>query len=81
MQKQPPEMFYKKAIVNNLAIFKGKHLCWSLLLTQNIAKFLTAPTLKNICQRLLLNMFIRLRKTKNCSEEILTLVKMFVFIS
>ena len=27
------------------------------------------------------NMFMKLRKTKNCSKEILTLVKMFAFIS
>ena len=27
----------------------GQHKCWSLLLIQNIAKFLRAPILKNIC--------------------------------
>ena len=25
-------MFYKKAILNNFAIFAGKHLCWGLFL-------------------------------------------------
>ena len=50
MQEQPPEVFYKKAFVNNLAIFTGKHLCWSIFLTQNNAKFLTAHILKNICE-------------------------------
>ena len=30
-QKQPPEVFYKKAILKNFAMFTGKHLCESLL--------------------------------------------------
>ena len=28
---KPLKVFYKKAVVKNLAIFTGKHLCWSLL--------------------------------------------------
>ena len=32
LQKQPPEVFYKKAILKNFAILTGKHLCWSLFL-------------------------------------------------
>ena len=31
-QKQPPEVFYKKDVFNNFAIFTGKQLCWSLFL-------------------------------------------------
>ena len=31
-QKQPPEVFCKKGVLENFANFKGKHLCWSLLL-------------------------------------------------
>ena len=31
-QLQPPEVFYKKAVLKNFAIFKVKHLCWSLFL-------------------------------------------------
>ena len=27
MQKQSPEIFYKKAVLKNFAIFIGKHLC------------------------------------------------------
>ena len=27
LQKQPPEMFYKKAFLKNFAIFTGKRLC------------------------------------------------------
>ena len=40
MQKQPPEMFYKKAIFRNFVTFAGKHPYWRLFLIQNIAKFL-----------------------------------------
>ena len=29
-QKQPPELFYKKAVLKNVAIFTGRYLCWSL---------------------------------------------------
>ena len=29
-QKQPPEVFYKKPILKNFAIFTGKYLCWIL---------------------------------------------------
>ena len=61
----------KRAHLKNFAIFKGKHLSWSLLLIKfpcdfikkriqlncislNIAKFLRTPTLKKICERVLL---------------------------
>ena len=37
-------------------LLTGKHLCWSLFLILSIAKFLRAPILKNICERLLLKM-------------------------
>ena len=30
MQKQPPEVFYKKGVPKNFAKFTGKHLCCSL---------------------------------------------------
>ena len=30
VQKEPPEVFYKKAILKNSTIIIGKHLCWSL---------------------------------------------------
>ena len=30
LQKQPPEVFFKKALLKNFAIFSGKHLCWNL---------------------------------------------------
>ena len=73
MQKQPPEKFCKKAAPNNFAIFTGKHQCWKLFSIQNIAKFFGAPILNNICKRLLLTIFMKLRKVKNCWQGILTL--------
>ena len=30
LQKQPPEVFYKRSCSQKFAIFTGKHLCWSL---------------------------------------------------
>ena len=30
VQKQPPEVFFKKDVLKNFANFTGKHLCWSL---------------------------------------------------
>ena len=57
IQKQPPEMFYKKAVLKNFTTLtgrKGKHLCWSPFLIKNSVKFLRAPILKNICEHLLL---------------------------
>ena len=30
VQKEPPEVFYEKAILKYSTIFTGKHLCWNL---------------------------------------------------
>ena len=32
LQKQPSEVFCKKSVLKNFAIFTGKHLCWSLII-------------------------------------------------
>ena len=55
----------KKDILKNLQNFTGKHLYWSLNFIKKklkyrcfwvkFAKFLRTPTLKNICERLLLS--------------------------
>ena len=64
VQKQPLEVFHKKTVLRNFAIFIGKHLCWSLFLIKlfqygcfmvNIGKFLKTAILKNICEWLLLD--------------------------
>ena len=45
VQKQPPEVFYKKAVLKNSAIFTGKHLRWSLFLMK-LQAFSPATLLK-----------------------------------
>ena len=61
LQKQPSEVFYKKAVLKNFAIFRGKYLCWILFLIKLsglglhiTAKFLRTSILKNFYERLLL---------------------------
>ena len=67
--KQLQEVFNTKAVSENFAIFPRNRLCWSRFLKRdstpvfsyaNIVKFLRAPILKNIGQRLLLNVAIKL---------------------
>ena len=65
MQKQPPEKFCKKAVLKNFTIFT-ENTCVGDSLIQNIAKFFRATILKNICKQLLLKMFMKLKKVKNC---------------
>ena len=70
MQKQPPDVSYKKTVLKNFAIFTrkhGKHLRRSLLLIQNIGKFLRAPILKNICEQLFWKNFKMLIRDFNSS--------------
>ena len=43
-QKQPPEVFSKKVVPQNFAVYTGKHPCWSLFLIK----------LQAICERLLM---------------------------
>ena len=57
MQKQPPEVFYKKAVVKKIAIFVDKYLLESLFNSEYYEiYFEEPPILKNICERLLLKM-------------------------
>ena len=37
-QKQPPKVFYKKAVLKSFAIFSGKHLCWGLFRSATLLK-------------------------------------------
>ena len=37
-QKQPPEVFYKKGVLENFAISKENHLRWSLFLACSFIK-------------------------------------------
>ena len=67
-QKQPPEVFCRKGVLKNFAIFTKKNLCWSLFgvfgvnfikkglqhrhFSVNITRLLRTPILKNISERL-----------------------------
>ena len=44
-KKQPPEVFYKKAVPKNFSIFTGKYLCSSLFLIK-LQVFRSATFLK-----------------------------------
>ena len=44
-QKQKPEVFYKKAVLKNFAVFIGKHFCSSLFLIK-LQAFRPATLLK-----------------------------------
>ena len=69
MQRQPSEVFYKKAVLLKTLQYSQekeqekrtgrarKHPCWSLFSIQNVSKNLTPPILKNTCEALLLIMF------------------------
>ena len=60
-QKQPPEVFCESAIPKNPAIFTGKHVCWRLF-SIKLQAFLRTPTLKNICEQLLLSSDLKFGK-------------------
>ena len=62
LQKQPLEVFIKKAVLKKFAISTGKHLCWILFwiksqvfLEKDTQVFWRTPILKNICERQFLN--------------------------
>ena len=80
-KKQPTELFYKKVVLKNFAIFTWKHLCWSLLLIQNILAFLRAPILKNICERLLhKNWTMKLKQLKIVHKDFNFTLESWVFL-
>ena len=44
-KKQPPDFFYKKAVLKNVSIFAGKYLCLNLFLIK-LQAFRSATLLK-----------------------------------
>ena len=44
LEKQPPEVFYKKGALQNFAIFKGKLLCWSAFEGLQVFNFIKKDT-------------------------------------
>ena len=67
MQKQPPEVFYEKAVVKNLAILTEKHLCESLFNSEYCKIFKSAYFAENLLTAPFENTFMKLRKIENCS--------------
>ena len=61
MQKQPPEKFVKKLFLKNLQ-YSQENICVGDFLIQNIGKIFRVPILKNICKRMLVKMFMKLKK-------------------
>ena len=65
-EKQPPEVFYKKAVLSNFAIFTGKHLCRSLLLIKLLKRDSIKKRLQQKCLPVNIVKFLRtpiLKKT------------------
>ena len=86
----------KKGVLKYFTNFTGKHLCWSLFQNCNFiekrlwhrcfpmkfAKFLRTPTLKNICERLVLKMtFIHNDKDTNRSSRSQMIFKIGVVVN
>ena len=59
IQKQPPELFYKKAVLKSFAIFTGKHLCWILLLIKLQACNSVKKRLQHSCFPVSIARFLR----------------------
>ena len=61
VQKQPPEVFFKKGVIENFANLTGKHLCWCFpvklaksLRTPNFEEHLWTTADQMICNKILL---------------------------
>ena len=48
VQKQPPEVLFKKGVLENVANLTGKHLCWCFPV--KLAKFLRTPNFEEHLQ-------------------------------
>ena len=71
MQKQPPEVFYKKAVVKNLAIKTA--LLESLFNSEYCEIFNCTYFEEHPQTAASKNVFMKLKKIKDCSQAILTL--------
>ena len=66
-QKQPPEMFYQKAVLKNVVIFTGKNLCWNFFLIKSQACNFIKKRLQNRCFPENIAKFLRRGNLKNIS--------------
>ena len=78
LQKQPPEVFYKKGVLRNFTKFAGKHQCQSLFFNKvagvrcfpvNFAKFLRTAFLQNSSGQLLLSSNKNLLATRTITKS------------
>ena len=59
-------MFFKIGVLKNFANFTGKHLCWSLSLSNKVAGLLSCSFIQNRSNRL--QMFFKIRAFLKISE-------------
>ena len=65
LQKQLPEVFYKKAVLKNFAIFTGKYLCWSLFLIKLQACNFIKKRFQHRCLPVNIAKFLKTANLKN----------------
>ena len=71
-QKQPLELFYKKSVLKNIAIFTGKHLCQNLFLNKVTSlRLLLKKRLWHRCFPVNFGKFFRTTFLKNTSGRLL----------
>ena len=73
MEKYNEQVFFEKAVLKNIAIFTGKHLCWSLFLSENVSlqsyNFIK-KRLQHRCFPVKIAQFLRARALKNICEPL-----------
>ena len=75
LEKQPLEVFCKKGVLKNVAIFTGKYLCWSLFAGLQVCNFIK-KRLQRWCFPVNTANFLRTPILKNiCERLLLTLWK------
>ena len=70
-QKQPPELFYKKVVLEHFIIFTGKHLCQSLFLI-NLQPWKPATLLKRDYSTGVFLQFCKLFKNSYLKKHLIT---------
>ena len=82
-QKQPPEVFYKKGVPKNFAIFTGKHMCWSLFFNKvaGVACNFIKNEIPTHVFPVNITKFLRIPILKNIYERLLPLTLFLQMIS
>ena len=79
-QKQPPEMFYKKGVLRNLAKFTGEHLCQSLLFNKVAGLRLATLLKKRLWHRCFPVNFVKFSGTPSLQNTSGRLLVSFTFL-